>query len=185
MTRWNLVTFAVLAIGIFGLAVAGYLSLDSLVSRSEQSRAEARENLTWFASQPGVELLVLVDALNGFATDDGSVSKDALLERLDVFWSRVATIDQGPVGRRFMSFEGADDAVWRARQTLVALEPAIADLRPGDLEQAERIRTRLRELYLPFRAIALAAVMAENRASADEARYIEQTNSSKIGRAHV
>ena len=94
-------------------------------------------------AQANYELLRLVNTLDAHATGTLEVSQDDLVERFDIFWSRLPLLVEGPDGNRIAEISDSATIVPGLRDRLAQLEPDLLALEPGDRQAQLRLREEL------------------------------------------
>jgi PAS domain S-box-containing protein len=161
--RWQLLPYAVLAAGIVVLAAVLYLIVIGVQRDTRQVQVEYRDNVPWYASQFERELTAFIATLDSYRHVETGATRDDLIDRFDVFWSRVHGADSGAVGEVYMGFEGVEPLVEEARRVLRDIEPTVMSLRPEDAVAHRLIKERLRGLAEAFHDVSLLALHEQNR----------------------
>jgi PAS domain S-box-containing protein len=161
--RWSLLPYAVLAAGIVVLAAVLYLIIVDLERDNRRIQAEYRDNLVWVAGQFERELSAFIAAFNSYYLDEPSMTRDELIDRFDVFWSRVESADKGAVGKIYMGFEGVAPLIEKTKRLLREIEPIVMTMQPGDTVSHRLIKARLEDLPASFHDVALLAFHGQMR----------------------
>ena len=144
--------FTALGIVMLAFAASTIFSFNNLRKYDQLAQSEITDS-TWILAQAQFELERLSSAVTdyvGGAPDD--IDKTELLERMDIFWSRLPLMLEGREGRRLSQIEGAQDSARHALETLQRLEPAVKTLARGDREAYARIRAEIDTLKPAFAA---------------------------------
>ena len=136
-----LVPMAALMIFIVALGVNFY----SLRNDYANVQATNKENLSWTAAQAEVEILLFLNELERYGRGDLQVSKQDLLTRLDILWSRLVLFTEGEVGRRLLAFPDAESRILPLFDLLEREESTIAVLERGDFDAIDRIDAELQD----------------------------------------
>lgn len=101
--------------------------------------SQSIKTISWSSSELEMETLKFMQALRRLALND--LSQDELLLRFDLLWSRIDVLATGEESRPFRDHPGAVALLQRFKRHLVAIEPEVLNLMPGDqaaiaLEQA-------------------------------------------------
>lgn len=171
----NLVTYVALSLATLVLAVALYLILANLRQQTRDSQAPFQVNIIWYASQIETELLVLIDSLGSYYAANESVTHDDVVDRFDIFWSRVEATENGSNGELFMSYQGARETIQRAKDTLVLVEPDVMSLEPGDRVAYLKIKDQLRVLQPLFHKVTLESSHLQNQMYTQQVRSVDDT----------
>ena len=174
--RWRTIPFAVLTIGILALAAALYLIVVELEADSLSNQTRNRDNLAWNAVQIERELAALIVELDSYYLNEPETSKQRLIDRFDVFWSRVHGIEAGAFAKTFMSFDGVATLIDESKQTLLDVEPAIQSLMPGDAPSHDTIKRKLQKLLAPFHRLSLLALHRQSREASEVYQRIQDAN---------
>ena len=126
-----------------------------------------KENLSWTAAQAEVEILRFMTEVERYARDDPGSSKEGLLRRLDILWSRLGLFTEGEVGRRLLSFPEAEARILPIFDVLEREEPAIVALERGDFETAQRVEEALRARMDGIHDLTIRVMQSEERRFAD------------------
>ncbi|MCB1814102.1 MAG: PAS domain-containing protein, partial [Candidatus Competibacteraceae bacterium] len=163
ITRTGLQRYG-LTLGVLTILL-GFLGFSLLTLFHEQQRLfqSSRENIFWSAAQIEVELLRFLNTLERYGRHDPQIDHDALLERFDIFWSRVQVFEQGPVGERLREVPAAEQSVTTGLSLLQTTEPQLLALKPGDSTQISIIQTRFAPLVQTFHQIALQVMISEEQ----------------------
>ena len=174
--RWRFLQIGALAIGIVVLAAALYLIVAGLQRDTRRVQAEYRDNVPWYAGQFERELSSFIVTLDSYRLGDRGVTRADVIDRFDVFWSRINNADAGAVGNLYLRFEGVEPLIERAQGVVRDIEPIVSSLNADDAVAHALIKASLEGLSKGFHKIALLALHQQNR---------EVTSlHDRIGRAH-
>ncbi len=174
--RWSLLPYAVLTAGIVVLAAVLYLIVVDLERDNRRIQAEYRDNLVWFAGQFERELSAFIAAFDSYYLGEPSMTRDELIDRFDVFWSRVESADKGAVGRIYMGFEGVAPLIEETKRLLREIEPIVMTMRPGDTVSHLLIKARLEDLPASFHDVVLLALHVQMRDMTAVHRRMEEAH---------
>lgn len=118
---------------LLGLTLYSLTALRGLDTVLEQLR---KENIGWTANQTEVEFLRFLTELDRFKTADPTIEPDALRDRFDILWSRVALAGQGEVGHRLSPDEDTSAIFAEILGLMKTHEAGIMALKPGDAKEA-------------------------------------------------
>ncbi|MCH8999986.1 MAG: PAS domain S-box protein [Proteobacteria bacterium] len=164
LLRWQALPYAVLAAGIVVLAAVAYLIVAGLDRDSQRFQAEYRDNLPWYAGQFEREMTAFLVALESYRHPDyRRVTKDDLMERLDVFQGRLDSAATGTLGAAYMSFEGARPLIEETQRVMRDIEPMVAALDPEDDDAYRLIKESLRGLPADFHNVSLRVLHRQNQ----------------------
>ncbi len=119
--------FVVSIAAIFVVFLFLLSTLSDLWRQVDDSTSLASENVTWSAANTSVELLRLVDGLNGFATSQTPRSRDALQTLYEIVLSRFNTLTEG-VQAEHLRASGYFGTISSARDALFDMESEIYGL---------------------------------------------------------
>jgi diguanylate cyclase (GGDEF)-like protein/PAS domain S-box-containing protein len=150
---WGYGFFAV-AVVVFALCMV--LSLGRIKASHITEASISAANL-WGVAQANYELLRLVNALDAYATGTLEVTHDDLVERFDIFWSRLPLLVEGPDGNRIADISDAATIVPGLRDRLVQVEPELLAMEPGQHETHLRLREELLAFHPPLHRLFVQA----------------------------
>jgi diguanylate cyclase (GGDEF)-like protein len=143
--------------GLLALAVVVFTGclLFSFHRIKEQHEFELRELDTslWLASRAEYQLQRLISMLDRYALGRSEVDHHELMERFEIFWSRLPLLVEGVDSEPIQALPGAA-AVPHLIAEMERLEPQVTALRPGDYAAYRRITGALEGLAEPLSAIA-------------------------------
>ena len=147
-------SYGLLTAALVVFTVSLVLSFHKVREQQETILKVSRET-RWNALQADYELQRLLRALDAYALGYGDVDREALVERLDIFWSRMPLLVEGSDGELITAMSDAESVVPRVVAELEAIEPDLLALEPDDRAAQRAIRDRLSALQEPLRRIAL------------------------------
>ncbi len=156
--RWRFLPIGALAIGIIVLAAALYLIVAGLQRDTQQVQAEYGDNLPWHAGQFERELSAFILVLDSYRLGEAGVTRTDVIDRFDVFWSRIDNADEGPVGSLYLRFEGVESLIGRAQRVVRDIEPIVSSLEADDAVAHSLIKTKIDGLLKAFHEVALLAL---------------------------
>ncbi len=101
-------------------------------------RAQYKDSILWFATQVEREAVEFDRGADKFIGGVKDFTHDDLLDRFDVFWSRIDSARIGRTGKEYLALDGAAAAVRNATRVLRELEPLVVAATRSD-EDARRI----------------------------------------------
>ena len=149
----------------FGLAVAVVAFSASLVWGVHrlavlQEDHFANESMaSWVATQAEVEYLRFLDALDRYGNGAAEPSRDELLLRFEVFWSRLPLLVEGEESKHLRAIEWLGDTVARAIASLEAVEPDLLALERGDRARAQATRAQIEGFGPLFHRLTRTALL--------------------------
>ena len=130
-----------------GLAVAVFsgsllwaverLSVDDGIIHASKSSG------SWLAVQAQTEYLRFADALDRYGLGDPAASHEVLVQRFEIFWSRLPLMLAGDESRLLRTLPGMPETVEEMMAQLEAVEPAVMELRRGDAAALAEIRAQV------------------------------------------
>ncbi len=137
--------YGLLTVALIVFTACAFLSMGRIRAEHEvETKATAVS--FWIIDQANSELQLLINALDGYALGYLGVTHQDLLDRLDIFWSRVPLLLEGTEGERLRRFTEAATIVPEILADLKAIEPELLELRPNDAASHRRIRDQLAQL---------------------------------------
>ena len=98
---------------------------------------------SWVSVGAEIEYLRFLDALDRYGLGDSALSRDELIRRFDILWSRMPLMRTGDESRILRTVPGVSESVGEMVGVLEAVEPQVLALRPGDREAHARIRAQI------------------------------------------
>jgi PAS domain S-box-containing protein len=138
--------------------VAVFFSFQTLFHQKRLIEKESRIDI-WFLAQTEIELLRLKEALLGFQLGKPEIGHDKVLERFEIFWSRLPILLQGSQSANLRKVEGVTQTAEHAIETLEEIEPAVMSLDRRDDKGISLISHRLAELQGPFHQMVERALI--------------------------
>jgi len=129
----------------------------------------------WLSTQADFELQRLRHALDAYALGHEDFDHDRLLERFEIFWSRLPLLVEGPDSASIREASDVETLVREIIATLGAMEPTLQALRPGDRSAHAELAARLEAFALPLHQVV---VQVEN--SLGQASQIRQAARSNL-----
>ena len=163
LARWRILPIGVLATGVIVLAGVLYLIIVGLQRDTGLIRGEYLDNVPWYAGQFERELSSFVQVLDAYHIGSPAVTRDEVIDRFDVFWSRVDHADSGAVGSLYLRFEGAEALIEKAQRALRDVESTVMSLKPGDTAARDTIVASFDGLAEAFHGISLLALHERSR----------------------
>jgi diguanylate cyclase (GGDEF)-like protein len=148
----------------------------------EQHRAELAEAgmSLWLTTQADLELQRLRHALDAYALGHREVDQGAMLERFEIFWSRLPLLVEGRDSETIREATGAEILVPSILERLRAMEPELQALRPGDEALHAKLAGSLDAFVLPLHEIVVRVgnslgQAGDNRQARRYALYLQQS----------
>lgn len=164
-------------ISIAMTALLGIL-LMTLQQENKRHRSELGENFTWHITQVEREGLMFLDAVQSYRYSPNPAIIDRVILRFDIFWSRAYALDQGDVGKFFLSLEGGRDAVGRLKENLQVTSSLVSNLveqpQLNSSEIIERTQASLLETHMMAnQTTAYFQKQKENRRKRFQQLYVQ------------
>ncbi len=138
----DVATYGILTVALVLFFASLLMSLDR-IKDAHETEVKATASNFWTASQADYELQRLINALDRYVLTPGQVSRDDLLERFDLFWSRLPVLIDGEQGQGLLATTNARTVVPALIGRLQALEPKLMALRPAEPADYDAIRAEL------------------------------------------
>ena len=132
------------------LAVLVAVGLIRLAVTEDALEIRVAENHLWSAAQAETELVRFLELLALYVDADPSTPRAALAERFDILWSRVGLYQAGELRVALSGRPDLQAGMQRFATVLERVDGLLANLQPGDVAGARRIRTEL----IPFQALS-------------------------------
>lgn len=150
-TKRLLSVYSLLGVVILAFALSMIFSVSNLRKYEELAQTELTDT-TWILAQAEVELIRFIYALDLYMYGDPQeVTKEDVVEHMEIFWSRLPLFLEGREGRRIARIGYAQETARAALQTLERLEPAITGLKRSDKDGYRKLRAELHGLLNPMR----------------------------------
>ena len=114
---------------------------------------------SWLATQAEVEYLRFLGALDRYGAGEAEPSRDALLLRFDIFWSRLPLLVKGEESKHLRAIEWLGDSVARAIASLEGIEPELFALERGDRIRLQAIRAQIEGFGSLFNGLTRTALL--------------------------
>src|SRR5262245_34482749 len=124
MTRAGEVLRRYGAVGLTFLAflMVVFFAFQVLFDHKRLIEKESKINI-WFLAQTEIEFLRFKDGLKDFALGDPSIDREQVLERFEIFWSRLQVLLHGPQSANLRDVAGLPETASGAIATLEEIEP--------------------------------------------------------------
>src|SRR5690349_18759553 len=149
-----------LCIVTLGFALTMGISFLNLRKYDEISQIELSDT-TWVVAQTRYEFLRFLDALNRYMLPSDEVSKEDLLHRLDILWSRLPIFLEGPESARYGAVPGLQDAVRRLDAALGFIEPNLKALSKDDVATYKELRAAFERQSQPLDGLIVNALIRD------------------------
>lgn len=158
LTAVNAVLLFVIGLFIAGLAIAA----GGIVYEMGARRAEYKDSILWFSTQVEREAAAFDHVADMYFGGAEDVTRDALQNRFDVFWSRVDSARLGRTGKEYLALTGAAAALRNASFVIRELEPLVLTAERADSTARRTIRSRMEPVMEELHVVSLRALQASN-----------------------
>ena len=142
--------YTVLGLVMLAFSISMIFSFDNLRKYEQLAQAESTD-ATWVIYQAQIELTRFLYALDIYMYgDEDLVSREDVIERMEIFWSRLPLFLEGREGRRLSKIGDTQEAARAAIDVLEKIEPEVQALERGDRQRYQRIREELHALLAPL-----------------------------------
>ena len=138
--------------------VAVYFSFQTLFDQKRLIEKESKINV-WFLAQTEIEYLRLIESLYAFRVGDVAMDRDGVVERFEIFWSRLPILLEGKQSSQLRDVEGVVETANNAIGLLEELEPSVGSLERRDAETITQIIARLGTLREPLHEMVQKALI--------------------------
>jgi signal transduction histidine kinase/ActR/RegA family two-component response regulator len=148
-----------LAAGVFLVAI--FFLFQALFNQKVLIEQQSRVN-SWFVAQTEIEYLNFVSAFDLFALGDERMTKDALIDRFEIFWSRLPVLLTGQPTKPLRQVEGLVEATTGLVKSMEALEPILHQIKRQDQKEVADFRRAIEALHEPLREMVRKALLYDN-----------------------
>ena len=136
---------SVLVLSIFVFAISIGISFDRL--HEEQILIDEKKQIdAWLIAQVELEFLRLQGALEAHFSAVRQIPREELVERLEIFWSRLPILLEGSEAQRLRSLEGFEARVVGIQKKMEVLDPILLALDRGDRTTFLVLRAQFRDI---------------------------------------
>ncbi|MCK5275216.1 MAG: PAS-domain containing protein, partial [Alphaproteobacteria bacterium] len=148
--RKLLSVYTLLGIIMLAFSISMILSFNNLRKYEKLAQTEITD-ATWVIYQAEIELTRFLYTLDVYMYSDDSVySREDVIERMEIFWSRLPLFLEGSEGRKLARIGNTQKAARTALDVLERMEPRVMTLERADTEEYLKIRTELHGLLEPL-----------------------------------
>jgi len=142
--------YTLLGLIMLAFSVSMIISFDNLRKYEQLAQSEITD-ATWVIYQAEIELTRFLNSLDVYMYgDDSLISREDVIERMEIFWSRLPLFLEGREGRRLSKIGDTQKAARAAIDVLERMEPEVLALERGDRERYLKIRENLHGLLAPL-----------------------------------
>lgn len=147
---------------VLAFAFIGFALLQGMELRQERDRYSYFMSQThWASSQLELELTKFLASLDGYTHGDEAVTKDDVILRFDILWSRIPVVLEDHLTEEVRSVAGAPALLEEMAAALARHESAVMELAAGDLAAYREIRAALDAYRQPVRRMIMALFQGE------------------------
>jgi signal transduction histidine kinase/CheY-like chemotaxis protein len=157
---------------LFSFVIAIFLSFQALFDQKRIIEQDSRVNL-WFLAQTEIEYLNLMEALSPSVATQKELDHDRLVERFELFWSRLPILMSGSQSERLRAVPGLVKTVGDFIHTLEEIEPELEDADNLTPEKLAEIYHRLDALRSPLHELMQRGVTFDYDATTGDRREQE------------
>ncbi len=148
--RKLLSVYTLLGIIMLAFSISMILSFNNLRKYEKLAQTEITD-ATWVIYQAEIELTRFLNTLDVFMYGDDSVySREDVIERMEIFWSRLPLFLEGSEGRKLSRIGNTQEAARAAMDVLERMEPRVMALDRNNKDEYLKIRTELHGLLEPL-----------------------------------
>jgi hypothetical protein len=137
---------------LLGLMIYSLSALRGLETVLDQLR---KENIVWTANQTEIELMRFLSMLDRYEMADPALEPNALQDRFDILWSRIAMAGQGEVGHRLSPDESTAAIFAEILDLMTTHETRILAMKPGDADLARFYKAIFAQCISKLRTVAV------------------------------
>jgi signal transduction histidine kinase/ActR/RegA family two-component response regulator len=172
--------YAVLALASAIFFVAIFFLFLTLFKQKDLIERQSRVNI-WFLAQTEIEYLNFIETFDQFALADQHVTKDVLIDRFEIFWSRLPVLLKGQQSEQLRLVDGLVETATALVHKLEELEPALAAVSRDDHEEMATLRQAFAALHEPLREMVRNALLFDNTTLAAERKSHEDIYYQLLG----
>jgi signal transduction histidine kinase len=148
--RKLLSVYTLLGIIMLAFSISMILSFNNLRKYEKLAQSEITD-ATWVIYQAEIELTRFLYTLDVFMySNDLVYSREDVIERMEIFWSRLPLFLEGSEGRKLAKIGNTQKAARTALDVLERMEPRVMALERADTEEYLKIRAELHGLLEPL-----------------------------------
>lgn len=170
----NFGVYALLGLTMLAFSISMVISFDNLRRYEQLAQAEITDT-TWVIYQAEIELTRFLYALDLYMYgDENLISREDVIERMEVLWSRLPLFLEGREGRRLARMGDTQEAARKAIDVLERMEPEVQTLERGDYERYAQIRRDLHALLAPLHRTLMDARQWQEGAATIRAERLDR-----------
>jgi signal transduction histidine kinase len=142
--------YTLLGIIMLAFSISMIFSFNNLRKYEKLAQSEITD-ATWVIYQAEIELTRFLNTLDVYMYNDNSIfSHEDVIERMEIFWSRLPLFLEGSEGRKLARIGNTQKAARAALDVLERMEPRLVALDQSDTEEYLKIRSELHGLLEPL-----------------------------------
>ena len=166
--------YTLLGVIMLAFSISMILSFNNLRKYEQLAQAEITDT-TWVIYQAELELTRFLYSLDIYMYGDESlVSRDDVVERMEIFWSRLPLFLEGREGRRLAKVGNTQEAARAAIDVLERMEPEVQALERGERDRYLKIREELHGLLAPLNRTLMDARQWQEGAASIRAERLDR-----------
>jgi signal transduction histidine kinase len=159
---------------MLAFSVSMVFSFDNLRKYEQLAEAEITD-ATWVIYQAEIELTRFLYSLDIYMYgDEDLISREDVIERMEIFWSRLPLFLEGREGRRLSKIGDTQEAASAAIDVMERMEPEVQALERGDRERYLLIRRDLHGLLAPLHRTLMDARQWQEGAATIRAERLDR-----------
>jgi signal transduction histidine kinase/CheY-like chemotaxis protein len=172
--------YAILALASAIFFVAIFFLFLTLFKQKDLIERQSRVNI-WFLAQTEIEYLNFIEAFDQFALADQHITKDVLIDRFEIFWSRLPVLLKGQQSEQLRLVDGLVETATALVRKLEELEPALSTVSRDDRAELANLRQSFAALHEPLREMVRNALLFDNTTLAAERKTHEDIYYQLLG----
>ncbi len=166
--------YLLLGLVMLAFTVSIILSFSNLRKYEQLANGEIIDS-TWVIYQAEIELVRFLYTLDLYVYGEESLaSREDVIERMEIFWSRLPLFLEGSDGRRLAKIGNTQEAASAALDVMTRMEPLVLSLERGDIEGFSKIRADLHALLEPLNRTLLDARQWQEGAAAIRSERLDR-----------
>jgi signal transduction histidine kinase/ActR/RegA family two-component response regulator len=149
------------AVAAFVFLIGIFYTFQVLFEQKRLVEKESRINV-WFLAQVEKEYLRTMESLAQFGLSPSAATKEAFVERIDIFWSRLPVLLKGPQAAGLREIEGLVGTVNAITRQLEAVEPDIQRLKADDRNGLWEVHAKLERIRKPIGELMRRGLLYES-----------------------
>jgi len=169
--------YVVLMIATLSMAASAFWLISGIAQESKKLDSIARDTLIGLSSQTNYELHQFIYALDQFTPNNTSITKQQLIIRYDILWSRLKTNSSGRVGAAFKELEGVSTFLEQFNTALLATEEQVLSLKRTDSATVMELKKQYQGLSPSLHKLTLLATKNATKSSHQLNTHLQEVGS--------